>query len=149
MMEALYNAELSALKKRFLKFYEDYSVDNIAATDEIYTQDVEFIDPVHRVNGGLALKNYLRKMALNLQYYQIDYVDSLWGEDSAYLTWEMTYSHKSLEGGRLITLRGMSHLKYTSRIYYHEDSYDLGQMLYEHIPLLGPMTRFLKKRLSS
>ena len=136
------------LLKILMSFYEDFSVDNLSRLDELYTQDIEFVDPVHKVEGILNLKRYLKKMAAKLTHYSIRYVDVLSGENTAYVTWEMDLAHKSINNGKMITVRGMSHFKYTSRVYYHEDSYDLGALLYEHLPLIGGITRSLKLRIA-
>ena len=137
------------LLSNLMNFYEDFSVENLSRLDELYTQDIEFVDPVHRVDGILSLKHYLKKMAANLSHYSIRYEDVLNGENSSYVTWEMDFAHKSINGGKMITVRGMSHFKFTNRVYYHEDSYDLGALLYEHLPLLGGITRSLKGRMAA
>lgn len=137
------------LLSRLMSFYEDFSVENLSKLDEFYTQDIEFVDPVHKVDGILSLKHYLKKMAANLTHYSIRYIDVLSGENSAYVTWEMDFAHKSIKGGKMITVRGMSQFKFTSRVYYHEDCYDMGALLYDHIPLLGGITRSLKGRIAS
>ncbi len=129
-------------------FYEHFTVDTIAHLNTVYTQDVEFRDPIHTINGILGLKHYLRGMATSLTYYRIRYLDQQVGEENAYLTWELDYSHRSLKGGSVITVRGMSHVKFTAKIYYHEDSYDMGALLYDHIPGLGAITRRVKKHMS-
>jgi hypothetical protein len=46
-------------------------------------------------------------------------------------------------------VRGVSHLKISDKIDYHEDFYDMGAMLYEQLPLLGSVTRWLRLRLAS
>jgi hypothetical protein len=137
------------LLSRLMSFYEDFSVQNLSNLDEVYTQDIEFIDPVHKVDGILSLKHYLKKMAVNLTHYSIRYLDVLNGENTAYVTWEMDFAHKSINGGKMITVRGMSHFKFTNRVYYHEDSYDLGALIYDHLPLLGGITRSLKGRMAA
>jgi len=134
---------------RLKVFYQDFSLTALAGIDELYTRDVEFIDPVHRINGSLALKGYLRKMATNLLAYEIRYLDSITSEDSAYLSWEMTYTHKRLNGGKPIVIRGMSHVRFTTKIYYHEDCYDLSALVHDHVPVLGAITSLLRKRLSA
>jgi len=146
-------AALTALKndtliKRFMEFYEDFSLDNLGKLDNFYTPDIEFIDPIHRVDGILSLKRYLKKMAGNLSHYRIHYLDSLAVDNMAYLTWEMEFAHKRINGGQVVMLRGMSHLKFTSRVYYHEDCYDLGALVYEHLPLIGSLTRSVKARMA-
>lgn len=140
--------ESNQLIASLMTLFEDFSLDNLSRLDEIYTQDVEFVDPVHKIDGILSLKHYLKQMAVNLSHYKIRYVDVLTGENSAYLTWEMDFASKKLSGGEIITVRGMSHLKFTSRVYFHEDCYDLGALVYEHLPVLGGITRSLKGRLA-
>ena len=133
---------------RLMAFYEDFSRDNLSRLDDFYTPDIEFVDPVHRVNGILFLKRYMKNMASNLSHYRMRYMEVLTGENAAYLTWEMDFAHNRIRGGEIITVRGMTHLKFTSRVYYHEDVYDMGALLYEHLPLLGGVTRMLKSRLA-
>ena len=38
---------------------------------------------------------------------------------------------------------------YLDKVYYQQDQYDLGAMIYEHIPVIGPVVRFLKRRLGN
>lgn len=142
----LANQEAAALIARFKRFYETFSADTLNNLDEIYTPDIEFIDPVHHVEGLLALKHYLRGMARNLTHYRIHYVDTRFDGEAAYVSWRMEFSHPSLNRGRMITLRGMSHLRYTHKVYFHEDCYDLGALFYEHVPLLGRLIRAIKRR---
>jgi hypothetical protein len=63
--------------------------------------------------------------------------------------WQMTFSHPRLRRGKALKVRGMTLIRFTDRIYYHEDFYDLGAMLYQHIPLLGTAVRHINRRLSS
>ena len=51
-------------------------------------------------------------------------------------------------GARSLNNRRISHIRFEERINYHRDYYDLGEMLYEHIPLYGWFTRQLKTRLA-
>lgn len=137
-----------AVVQQLKQFYEQFSAGTIARLDDVYTPDIEFRDPVHGLRGSLALRNYLRGMALSLQQYSIRYLDEVVGDSSAYLTWELDYAHPRLGGGRLITVRGMSHVRFTARVFYHEDSYDLGALAYEHLPGIGFATRRIKRRLA-
>ena len=132
------------LVRQFKAFYEHFSYEQLGQLDEIYTQDVEFVDPVHSIQGLLGLKNYLRKMAKRLRYYKMDYMSTVIEGDSAYVSWVMQIGHPAIKKGAVISVRGMSHIRFTSKIYYHEDAYDLGALLYEHMPLLGCIIRRIK-----
>lgn len=128
--------------------YEQFGTEVLTRLDDLYTADIEFRDPVHTLHGCLAVKHYLRRMASSLRCYRIRYLDEVTGPYSAYLTWEMDYAHPKVKGGQTITVRGMTQLKYTDKVYYHEDCYDLGALLYEQLPVLGLATRTLKQRLA-
>lgn len=132
---------------KVMDFYSDFSKESIPLIEGLYTQDIEFVDPVHTLSGILALKAYFKRMASNMLHYEMRYIEVIEGEGCAHLSWEMTFAHKSLNSGKPIVVRGMSFLKFTSKVYYHEDSYDLGALVYEHVPLLGKLTLFLKKRM--
>lgn len=136
------------LIRQLKEFYAGFSPDSLGQLDSIYTQDVEFRDPVHTLHGCLALKAYFRRMCVNLRHYSIRYLDEHIGADSAWLGWEMDFAHKHLAGGRTLTVRGMTQLRYTSKVYSHEDCYDLGALVYEHVPLVGPLNRLLKQRMA-
>lgn len=136
----------SAVEK-LMDFYTSFSRSSVRRLEDFYTQDVEFVDPVHTVNGLLALKSYLRDMAENMQHYEIRYLEKMERDGAAHLSWEMTFIHRRLNNGLPITVRGMSYLKFTSKVYYHEDSYDLGALVYEHVPVLGRFIRFMRSRL--
>lgn len=129
-------------------FYAAFSQESLSQLDAIYTQDVEFRDPVHTLQGCLALKAYFRRMAANLRHYRIHYLDEHVGPESAWLGWEMEIAHDQLGGGKVITLRGMSQLRYTNKVFSHEDCYDLGVLLYEQVPVLGALNRLLKRRMA-
>jgi hypothetical protein len=143
------NARGQLLLPQVKLFYEQFSTATIARLDDIYTPDIEFRDPIHVIHGGLRLKGYLRRMANSLSHYKMRYLDETVTDYGAYLTWEMDYAHRSLGGGKIITVRGMSRLLFTSKVYYHEDSYDLGALLYEHIPGLGFATRRVKQHVAA
>lgn len=136
-----------ALVRRFVDFHESCSLHTITRLEEIYTQDVEFICPLLHTQGVLALKTHMKSFLRDLDFYQRRHRDTLVGEHCAYLSWEMDYAHPRISGGRPVTVRGVSHLKYTTRIYHQEDHFDLGALLYEQLPGLSSLTRLLKRRL--
>lgn len=143
------SAQTLQLIRRLKDFYAEFSVDTLSGLDAVYTQDVEFRDPVHILHGCLALKSYLRRMGGNLLQYRMRYLEEQINVDNAWFCWELDFAHRHLKGGQVITVRGMTRVRFTSRIYSHEDCYDMGALLYEQIPLLGGVVRMLKRRLGA
>lgn len=138
-----------AFVKRFMDFHEHFSLQTITRLEEIYTQDIEFLDPLHRLHGLLALKKHLKMLAKNLQLHHRRYLDTLVGEHCSFLSWELEYSHPRVGGGSPRRLRGTTQIRFTSRVYYQEDSFDLDALLYRGRPVLGRLTALTRRRLLS
>jgi hypothetical protein len=61
----------------------------------------------------------------------------------------MTFASPRLNGSREIAVEGSSLLRISDdRICYQRDYYDMGAMIYEQLPLIGPIIRFIRRRLS-
>ncbi|WP_241560301.1 nuclear transport factor 2 family protein [Marinomonas rhizomae] len=136
------------LIERFKAFYLDVKHPKLDKIDDVYTEDVLFKDPVHELRGAESLHAYLSEMCVNVRSGRFEYLDQVIAENTAYIKWNMHFKHPKL-GNKTITVRGISQVQFNERIYFHEDVYDLGQMLYEHVPLLGVAVKGLKKRLAS
>lgn len=130
----------------FCGLYQNLNKDNLIRLKEVYSDDVLFTDPIHEVKGIDALTVYFENLYKNMEYchFQINHVIQQQGE--ACLIWRMEYSHQKIKNGKKITVDGCSHLTYSNKIDKHRDYLDLGQMLYEQLPLVGPVIKSIKKR---
>ncbi|WP_456308855.1 nuclear transport factor 2 family protein [Serratia proteamaculans] len=114
----------------------------------IYHPHVVFIDPVSHYDGVDALERYFAQLLKKVNYCRFDIQPALVQGDEASLFWRMEYSHPSLKKGHAMSLNGASHLRLAeNRIIYQRDYYDLGAMIYEHVPMLGGAVRAIKARL--
>ncbi|WP_188152415.1 nuclear transport factor 2 family protein [Teredinibacter waterburyi] len=134
------------LVERFKRFYADIRQLPLDDIESLYHPDVVFKDPVHCLRGTHCLHAYMSDICTGVSEGRFEYLDQVIGLDSAYIKWNMHFVHPRL-GSRLITVRGMSQIKFCDRIHYHEDVYDMGAMLYEHVPVIGGATRWLRKNL--
>lgn len=137
----------NALVERFKVFYRDIKKIPLSEIDEVYADNVLFKDPVQEVRGIEQLHACMMALCADVHSGRFEYLDQMVSENCAYIKWNMHFKHPKL-GGKTLTVRGMSQIQFNERIYYHEDVYDLGQMLYEHVPLVGSLIRGLKKRLT-
>jgi hypothetical protein len=135
------------LVERFKRAFEDSSNLNVELLDGIYAQDIHFKDPIHDIHGIAELKVYLNRMCGNLESCRFEYLDEVVQNGKAYVKWDMHFSHPSLKKG-VHKVRGISQIHYNSRIYYQEDVYDMGSMIYEKVPVLGSVVLWLKTRLA-
>lgn len=133
---------------RFKDYFKILHDSDLSRLRDIYDESVVFKDPVHEIRGLVELEDYFTSMCSDLSDCRFEYLDELASDESAYVKWMMHFKHPKL-GNRLISVRGVSHLKLGEKIEFHEDFYDMGAMLYEQLPLLGNVTRWLRLRLAS
>lgn len=135
---------------QFIELYRrDLAGVDMSIIADIYSDDIEFVDPAHSIYGIQALVSYFNNMMKELTYCRFDIREVHELEGSATLCWTMTLSHPKLKRGKLIAVEGMTLVRFGNKIDYHRDYFDLGAMLYEHVPLLGRAVKFLKKGLAS
>lgn len=135
------------LLNSFKAFYQNSGELHLEQIDALYTQDVEFRDPLHTILGILALKSYMKSVYANSRDVRFEYTDEQSGDSWATIAWLMHFRHPSLAGGKLLSVRGITQIRFTDRIFYHEDFYDLGAMVYQHVPVLGRIIRFINQRI--
>ncbi len=150
------------LLHQVMTLYQRFDHSLLAALEHIYHPDVVFQDPLQRVQGLDDLRAYFQQMVAGLDECWFDFSEVIEqplsndypqsGENpcqayQAVLFWTMHYRHQKLNNGRPLTLSGNSHLRYQERVLYHRDYFDVGAMLYEHLPLLGFAIRKVKQRL--
>ena len=133
----------------FVDIYQSLSTDNLANITKLYHQDISFQDPLHRINGLNNLVEYFDNLYQNVGECTFVINQILHERHQAAIYWTMTYSHKHLKGGKAISVEGSSLIMGTQdKVIYHRDYIDVGQMLYEHVPVLGGIIRWLKRRAS-
>lgn len=131
----------------FLHMYQNLSADNLQTLKGVYSNDVRFKDPAHEINGIDNLTVYFSSLYKNIESIHFSFSEPMIVDSRGYVSWEMTFSHRRLAGGTPITVEGVTYLEFDEqgRIHYHRDYFDLGEMLYEQVPLLGRLVKSIKK----
>ena len=133
--------------RNFVKVYQTLSTDNLDLLSMIYHQDIIFIDPMHELKGFENLSEYFKSLYENLSSCEFVNDNIISQEDQAAIYWTMTYQHPKLNSGHVVTVMGHSHIKgYEDKVIHHRDYIDLGAMLYEQLPFLGRIIKFIKNK---
>ncbi len=136
------------LLRNLRSVYINFDQKVINRLPEIYSSDIQFRDPFHAINGLDNLTIYFQGMMKDLNECRFEFHHSVETDIEAVLFWTMHYSHRSIAGGKQLSLKGNSHLKFDDRVFFHRDYFDAGEMLYEHLPLVGGVIRHVKRRLA-
>ena len=135
--------------QNFLDVYNVLNSSNLEKLRDIYREDVCFMDPAHEVNGIDELTRYFEHLYQNVDSIAFTFEVPLMVEDRGYVAWKMEFSHPRLAKGEPVQVEGVTYLEMDDEgmVYLHRDYFDLGAMLYEHIPAFGGIVKILKKRL--
>lgn len=135
---------------RVVAFFESLSPLSLDRLDAFYTPQVWFKDPFNEVRGIAAVRQIFSHMYTALDRPRFVVTDCIAQGDQCFLTWNFEFRFRKFDQGTLQTVRGGSHLKFTADglIDYHRDYWDAAEELYEKLPVLGRLMRWLKKRAS-
>ena len=132
-------------------FYSNWDVGSMDRLDSIYDENIVFEDPYHCVTGIKGLKRYFRKTMQGVNHCKFEFVDDVVADNKACLMWVMTYSHPRVSGGKSLSLNGSSWVvlnRSSQKIGKHKDYYDTAEMIFDHIPVVGWVTKRLKAGLA-
>lgn len=134
--------------ERFISLYQALNKDNVASLRDVYSDNVTFSDPAHSLHSWQALEFYFNQLFENVISCEFEIHEFALNVDNAFLNWTMTFAHPKLEQGKTRTLDGCSKLIFSQgKIVSHRDYFDLGAMIYEGVPVLGGVVKYIKKRL--
>ena len=129
---------LPSVISRFVDYYATLDTQPPSALAEIYRADATLIDPFGEHNGMFAIQRYFTHLLANVQHYRF------------VVTWMMHWSHPRIARGAMRQLPGCSVVDMRDdRIVRQRDYYDAGEMIYEHLPVLGWAVRGVKRRVQS
>lgn len=142
------STDLPDALKQFKQFYTNFDWQALEALDQVYAEDVVFTDPVHMIQGREALQRYFKSLCGNLSECRFEFVAETVKPGHACFKWKMFYRHPKIKRNAPLHITGVSLIGYTEKIHSHEDFYDMGAMIYEHVPVLGMVIRKVKTALA-
>ncbi len=135
--------------EKFKALYQTFDSKALDKLQDLYSTAIVFKDPLHQLQGLCALKRYFAGFFTTDMDCQFVFINQLVNNEQAFFQWQMHYRHPRLLAGKTLILNGGTLIKFHTTIYYHEDLYDLGAMVYQHIPIRGWAINKVNKRLVS
>ncbi|OBT15933.1 transcriptional regulator [Vibrio sp. UCD-FRSSP16_10] len=128
--------------------YQRLNKNTLDSLKQIYHPDVVFEDAAHQLNGWQALSDYFEQLYRNVAACRFDIQSTHQAGEVGFIIWIMRLRHPKLKGGKEVAVRGISHIEFfEGKIIHHRDYFDMGEMLYEQLPVLGSLIKAIKKRL--
>ena len=132
-----------------IAFFETLAPDSLQRLDQIYADAARFTDPFNEVSGLAAIRRVFQHMFETLDAPQFRIVLTATQGEHSFLLWNFRFRSRGRSTTALI--HGSTHLRFAAdgRITWHRDYWDPAREVYESLPLLGVVMRWLRRRLSA
>ena len=133
--------------QRIVERFERLSRADLPQLGTLYTDDARFKDPFNEVRGVAAIQGVFEHMFESLDDPRFFIRDGIVQGPQCFLTWDFVFRMKRFRRDEQL-IRGGSHLLLAAdgRIRDHRDYWDAAEELYEKLPVLGTLMRWLKRR---
>jgi hypothetical protein len=129
-------------------FFEALSPQSVSQLHTVYDAQARFKDPFNEVQGLPEIERIFRHMYVALDQPHFVVTGQVVDGTQAFLTWEFRFRFKRFDTTTLQAVRGASHVVFNEQglVTVHRDYWDAAEELYEKLPVLGGVMRWLKKR---
>jgi steroid delta-isomerase len=134
--------------ERVVRFYESISPADLARVGELYAADAFFKDPFNEVRGVPAIARIFEHMFVQVDGPRFAVRERVVQGDAAFLVWDFDFAFRRPLSPGPRRIRGCSHLRLATdgRIAYHRDYWDAAEELYEQLPAIGVLMRWMRRR---
>ena len=136
---------------RIALFFENLQPADVARMGDFYTAQAYFKDPFNEVHGIAAIQGIFAHMFVALTKPRFVITKQILQGEDCFLTWEFRFAFKTYQPGTEQVILGATHVVFSpnGQVCLHRDYWDAAQELYEKLPLVGALMRWLKKRVNS
>ena len=121
---------------------------------QFYSDDAQFKDPFNEVQGLAAIQGIFEHMYASLDAPRFVVTQQVLQGSHAFVTWDFLFSIRKRPPQEVYTIRGATHFVLRQeadgwRICVHRDYWDAAEELYEKLPVVGRVMRWLKQRVNA
>ena len=134
---------------RLVACWEGLTPARVAALGEVYAEDAYFRDPFNEVRGLPALQAIFSRMHETLDEPRFTIVETIREGDRAVLVWDFDFRIRAWKPRVAQRIHGLSVVRFgpDGRVAWHRDYWDAAGELYAKLPLVGPLVRYLARRM--
>ncbi|MBX9960773.1 MAG: nuclear transport factor 2 family protein [Burkholderiaceae bacterium] len=142
---------MSHAVEKIVVFFETLAPESVQRFSQFYTEDAYFKDPFNEVRGIAPIQSIFAHMYTALHEPRFVVTGRIVEGDQVFLSWDFHFRFRNFKSTQPQIIRGATHLRLAAdgRIRSHRDYWDAAEELYEKLPLVGGLMRWLKKRANS
>ncbi len=129
-------------------WFESLTPQSLGQLGRFYTADARFKDPFNEVRGVPSITLIFKHMFVALHGPRFVVTQQIVDGQQAFLAWEFRFRFKRFDTVTEQVIRGGSHLTLAAdgRVSDHRDYWAAAEELYEKLPGLGTLMRWLKRQ---
>lgn len=131
-------------------FWEGLTPERLAGIDAVYAPEAYFRDPFNEVRGTAELRRIFGHMYETLEEPRFAIVETILEGDRAVLIWDFDFRVRAWQPGVTRRIHGLSVVRFgpDGRVTWHRDYWDAAGELYAKLPVVGPLMRFLARKMA-
>lgn len=135
---------------RLAHLYEHLTPASLDELAQAFAPDGRFIDPFNDVGGRPAIRHVFAHMFETLDQPRFEVLATASQGNTGFLLWDLHFRTRG-RAPRPHRIHGMSRLTFDEAglVTLHHDHWDPARQLYEGVPLLGGLMRWIRHRLSA
>ncbi len=136
--------------RRIADWFEAMTPEALTQMGQCYAQEARFKDPFSEVHGHDAIRRVYAHMFDSLVRPRFTVSQCMGQDGQGFLVWQMHFQFQRYHAGQDQCIKGVSHLRLNDEgmIVDHRDYWDAAEELYEKLPGVGAIMRWLKRRAS-
>ncbi len=132
---------------RLLEWYATLTPHSVSRVADYYAPDGRFRDPFNDVQGTAAIRRIFEHMFEVTDNPRFLIKDRMLQDNQGFATWSFEFDLR----GKHYVVEGSSHIWFGANglVSMHRDYWDAAEELYEKLPVIGSLIRFLRTRFSA
>lgn len=137
------NTRLAPHLDAYIRFYQSGTTEGLEA---VTAEDILFTDPFNTINGQAAYRRLLDHTYRSIGIPEVTVTHRAWDGDTAFIRWVFAARLR----GKPWAITGMSELHFAAdgRVSQHIDHWDAARQFYEHLPLIAPLLRLIRRKVA-
>jgi ketosteroid isomerase-like protein len=142
------NVDCSSAATQLARYFETLKPESARAVAQYYAADARFKDPFNDVTGVAAIQHIFEHMFTQLEQPRFVVTGQVVQGAQCFMTWEFHFGFKRFQRGEKQVILGATHLVFSpsGRVTLHRDYWDAAEEMYEKLPLVGGLMRWLKNQ---
>ena len=143
--------ESPSASTRIVAYFESLTPQSVADIPRYYATNARFKDPFNDVIGLADIQRIFSHMFVALDQPRFVVLERVVQGPQCFLTWEFRFRFKRFSPDTEQVILGATHVVFNEAglVTLHRDYWDAAEELYEKLPVVGGVMRWLKKRANS